>query len=81
MSPVYTGTAAAVHGSNVVGDDLLASAAPIWQVAIGGCVVVTLIAASVRLARRGRSRMTTALLITGAAIISLAVLGILTGGR
>lgn len=81
MSPVYSGTATSEQDASPTGDALLASVAPIWQITIGACVVVALVAASVRLARRGRSRMTTALLVTGAAIVSLALIGILTGGR
>jgi hypothetical protein len=86
MSPAYPGTSASGQGgraaaSTAAGDGLLATVAPIWQIVIGGCVLVVLVTASARLARRGRSRMTTALLITGAAIISLAVVGVLTSGR
>jgi hypothetical protein len=62
-------------------DGLLAMLAPVWQLIIGGCVLIAVIAASARLARRGRSRMTTALLVTGAAIVGLALLGLLTSGR
>jgi hypothetical protein len=58
-------------------DGLLAMLAPVWQVVIGGCVLVVVVAASARLARRGRSRMTTALMVTGAAAIALAVIGVL----
>lgn len=58
-------------------DGLLATLAPAWQAVIGGCVLIVLVAASARLARRGRSRMTTALLVTGAAAIGLAVIGVL----
>jgi hypothetical protein len=65
----------------VIGDGLLVALAPIWQIAIGCCVLVVLVAASARLASRGRSRMTTALLVTGAAIVGLTVLGLLTDGR
>jgi hypothetical protein len=60
-------------------DGLLATLAPIWQVVIGGCVLLAVVAAAARLARRGRSRMTTALLVTGAAVIGLALIGVLTG--
>jgi hypothetical protein len=86
MSPAYPGTAASEQDgraatSTATSDGLLATAAPIWQIAIGGCVLLVLVAASARLARRGRSRMTTALLVTGAAVISLAVIGVLTSGR
>ena len=59
---------------------LLGTLAPIWQIVIGVCVLVVLVATSVRLARRGPSRMTTALLVTGAAVICLTVIGILTNG-
>jgi hypothetical protein len=86
MSPAYPGTTASVLDgraatSSAMSDGLFATAAPIWQIVIGGCVLVALVAASARLARRGRSRMTTALLVTGAAVISLAVIGVLSGGR
>jgi hypothetical protein len=85
MSVPYTGSAESLPGggaasSTVADDGLLGVLAPVWQIAIGGCVLFVLVAASARLARRGRSRMTTALLVTGAAIIGLAVIGVLTGG-
>ncbi|MGC9671045.1 hypothetical protein ACNTMW_31430 [Planosporangium sp. 12N6] len=91
MSPAYPGTTASGQSgctasghysctatATTGGDALLATLAPIWQVVIGGCVLVTLVAASARLARRGRSRMTTALLVVGAAIVGLAIIGVLT---
>jgi hypothetical protein len=83
MSPAYPGIVASAQsdrgaGSPTATDGLLATAAPIWQIIIGGCLLMALLAASARLARRGRSRMTTALLITGTAIVSLAVIGVLT---
>jgi hypothetical protein len=86
MSPAYSGAFASEQSSRgaiapAASDGLLATAAPIWQILIGGCVLLALIAASARLARRGRSRMTTALLVTGVAIIGLAVVGVLTSER
>ncbi|GAA1817942.1 hypothetical protein HC028_20750 [Planosporangium flavigriseum] len=85
MSPAYPGTVTSEEvdraTTTIAGDGLLATLAPIWQIVIGGCVLVCLVAASVRLARRGRSRMTTALLVTAAAVVSLAVIGVLTSGR
>jgi hypothetical protein len=86
MSPAYPGTTASgqdgrIAASTANNDGLLATVAPIWQIVIGGCVILSLVAASARLARRGRSRMTTALLVTGAAIVGLAVIGVLTSGR
>jgi hypothetical protein len=86
MGPALPGTATSEQDgraatSTAANDDLFAAAAPIWQIVIGGCVLVAFVVASARLARRGRSRMTTALLITGAAAVSLAVIGVLTSGR
>jgi hypothetical protein len=60
---------------------LLGALVPFWQLVIGTCVLITVVAASARLARRGRSRMTTALLVTGTAAVVLAVIGVLTSGR
>jgi hypothetical protein len=50
---------------------------PIWQVAIALCVVAAVAVVSVRLARRGPSRITTALLVTGGAVVAICVVGIL----
>ncbi|MFC7548761.1 hypothetical protein [Plantactinospora sp. GCM10030261] len=61
-------------------DALLGLLLPFWQVVIGTAVLLVLIVALHRLARRGRSRMLTALLVTGGAIIGLAVVGILLQG-
>jgi hypothetical protein len=58
-------------------DGLLGLLYPLWQFAIGGCVLVTLVLATRRLMRRGPSRMTSALLVTGGAAVCLAVLGLL----
>jgi hypothetical protein len=62
-------------------DALLGLLFPLWQLTIGGCVLVTLVFATRRLMRRGRSRMTSALLVTGGAALGLAVLGLLLAGR
>jgi hypothetical protein len=82
MSVAYPGTSVSSYRGQSAppapADGLLATLAPAWQVVIGGCVLVVVVAASARLARRGRSRMTTALLVTGAAAIGLAVIGVLT---
>ena len=53
---------------------------PFWQLVIGGLVLVALVVSVQRLARRGPSRMTTGLLVTAAAIIGLAVVGVLMQG-
>lgn len=50
---------------------------PFWQLVIAGVVLVVVVASVRRLAQRGRSRMTTALLITAGAILGLAVIGVL----
>jgi hypothetical protein len=83
MNAAYPGTSVSSYRSQSAppappADGLLATLAPAWQIVIGGCVLVVLVGASARLARRGRSRMTTALLVTGAAAIGLAVIGVLT---
>jgi hypothetical protein len=83
MSVAYPGSAVSADQNHsatpgMPEDGLLATLAPVWHVVIGGCVLVVLVAASARLARRGRSRMTTALLVTGAAAVGLAVIGVLT---
>lgn len=53
---------------------------PLWQLVIGLLVLVTVVVSVHRLARRGRSRMTSAMLVVGGAVICLAVLGILLQG-
>jgi hypothetical protein len=62
-------------------DALLGLLFPLWQFAIGGCVLVTLVFATRSLLRRGPSRMTSALLVTGGAALGLAVLGLLLAAR
>jgi len=62
-------------------DGLLGLLLPMWQVLIGCCVLVVIAGATVRLVRRGRSRMGNALLVTGAAIVGLSVLGVLAAAR
>ncbi|MEW2432122.1 hypothetical protein AB0877_29280 [Micromonospora sp. NPDC047644] len=59
---------------------LLGLIGPFWQVVIGTVVLVVLVLSVGRLARRGRSRMTTALLVTAAAIAGFAVIGVLLEG-
>jgi hypothetical protein len=61
-------------------DPLLDLLAPFWQGLIGGCVLLVTVLAAVRLARRGHSRMRTAMIVTGAAIVALTVAGILLAG-
>ncbi|SCL41908.1 hypothetical protein GA0074692_6555 [Micromonospora pallida] len=58
-------------------DALLGLLLPIWQLVIALFVLFAVVASVRRLARRGPSRMTTALLVTAAAIAGLAVVGVL----
>lgn len=58
-------------------DTLLGLLLPFWQLVIGAFVVFVVLVSVGRLARRGRSRMTTALLVTAAAIAGFAVVGVL----
>jgi len=59
---------------------LLGMLLPFWQLVIGLLVVLALAAAVVRLAVRGPSRMTTALLVTGGAVVGIALLSYLAAG-
>jgi hypothetical protein len=54
---------------------------PFWQLVIGILVLVVVVASVGRLVQRGRSRMTTGLIVTGAAIVGLTALGMLFDGR
>jgi threonine/homoserine/homoserine lactone efflux protein len=62
-------------------DALLDLLFPLWQAAIGGCVLVVLAVSVRRLRRRGRSRMTRALVVTGGAVLGLAAIGVLLAAR
>jgi hypothetical membrane protein len=62
-------------------DAVLGLLLPIWQLVIGGLVLVALVASVRRLARRGPTRMTTGLLVTAAAILGLALIGVFLEGR
>jgi hypothetical protein len=58
-------------------DALLGQLFPFWHLAIGGCVLVVILLSAGRLLRRGPSRMTRALIVTGTAAVGLATLGLL----
>jgi hypothetical protein len=62
-------------------DALMGLLLPFWQLVIGGFVLLALVMSIGRLARRGPSRMTTGLLVSGAALVGLAVIGVLLQGR
>mgnify|MGYP003423301013 FL=1 len=80
MCCVTSGTKS--EGGPVVGagDALLGMLLPLWQALIGGCVLVAMLVAAVRLHQRGPSRMGTALLVIGAAVVALVLVGIVTTG-
>jgi hypothetical protein len=65
----------------IAADALLDLLLPFWQLVIGVFVLLMLAASVRQLARRGRSRMTTALLVSGAAAVALATIGFLVQGR
>ncbi|MGS2616854.1 hypothetical protein ACVCAH_20355 [Micromonospora sp. LZ34] len=59
---------------------LLGLLLPFWQLVIGAFVVFVVLASVARLVRRGPSRMSTALLVTAAAIAGFALVGVLLQG-
>ncbi len=59
-------------------DALLGMLFPFWQLVLGVVILGFLAATAGRLARRGRSRMNTALVVTGFAVLGLVLLGMLT---
>jgi NhaP-type Na+/H+ or K+/H+ antiporter len=61
----------------IAADALLGLLLPFWQLVLGVVIIVFVAGASVRLARRGRSRMNTAIIVTGAALVGLVVIGVL----
>ena len=58
-------------------DALLDLLGPLWQLVIGLLVLVTLVVSVLRLIRRGPTRMGGAMLLTGGAVIGLALVGYL----
>ena len=61
-------------------ETLLGLLLPFWQLVIGAFVLFIVLVSVGRLARRGPSRMTTALLITALAIAGFTVVGVLLEG-
>lgn len=59
-------------------DALLSMLAPLWQTAIAAVVALVVLVASAKLALRGRSRMRTALIVVGGAVVLLTALSALT---
>ena len=56
-------------------DLLLGLLLPVWQAAIGICLVAAVIVVGIRLARRGPSRVTTALVLSGIAALAICAVG------
>jgi hypothetical protein len=61
----------------IAADALLGLLLPFWQLVLAAVIILFVLAASVRLARRGRSRMNTAIIVTGVALLGLVVIGVL----
>ncbi|MFF3869850.1 hypothetical protein [Micromonospora sp. NPDC001898] len=72
--------APALPAATLAEEALLGLLMPFWQLVIGAVVLVVILVSVGRLARRGRSRMTTALLVTAGAIAGLTVIGVLLQG-
>jgi hypothetical protein len=64
--------------ATLAADALLGLLLPFWQVVLGVAIVIFVIGASIRLARRGRSRMNTAIVVTGGMLLGVVLLGVLT---
>jgi len=62
---------------SVAADALLSLLSPAWQALIAFCLLIITILGLMRLAARGRARMTTAVLVTGGLIVVITVLGTL----
>jgi hypothetical protein len=58
-------------------DALLGALAPLWQVLVACCVLIVSITAGARLVRRGRSRMGTAMMLTGTVLVVLSAVVVL----
>jgi hypothetical protein len=65
----------------VAADALLGLLLPFWQLVLGCVIVLFVVGASVRLARRGRSRMNTAIVVTGLALLGVVLIGLLTAAK
>jgi hypothetical protein len=64
--------------ATIAADALLDLLLPFWQIVLGIAVIVFVIGASVRLARRGRSRMNTAIIVTTALLAGVVLIGVLS---
>lgn len=69
------------HSGPPLADAVLDLLLPIWQLAIGCCVLAALVVSAARLSRRGPTRMGRALVVTGIAVLGVALVGILLQAR
>lgn len=67
--------------AHLAADAVVGLLLPFWQLVIGSLVLVALVVSVRRLARRGPTRMTTGLLVTAAAIVGLALIGVFLEGH
>jgi hypothetical protein len=68
------------NSTTLAADALVGLLLPLWQVVIGVLVLVAVVVSVRRLALRGPSRMSAAMLVVGGAVVCLAVLGYLFQG-
>jgi hypothetical protein len=54
---------------------------PMWQLVIGGCVLAAVVLSVGPLLRRGPTRMSRALIVTGTAALAIAAVGIMLAGH
>jgi FtsH-binding integral membrane protein len=73
-SVTFNGT---VPEQTTAADAFLSMLAPFWRLVLSCAVLLFVLATAARLARRGRSRMNTALLVAGTGIVALVLLGML----
>jgi hypothetical protein len=64
--------------ATLAADALLGLLLPFWQLVLGVAIAMFVVGASVRLARRGRSRMNTAIMVTGTVLLGVVLVGVLT---
>jgi len=64
--------------ATIAADALLGLLMPFWQIVLGLTILGFVAGASIRLARRGRSRMNTAIVVTGTMLLGAVLLGLLT---
>ncbi|GIJ52044.1 hypothetical protein Val02_89300 [Virgisporangium aliadipatigenens] len=62
-------------------DALFGLLLPFWQLVLGVAVLVFVLGAAVKLAGRGRSRMNTAIVVTGTALLGLMAIGVIAASR